>query len=85
MDSALEGREIQVFVVLRQEARQHVLQVVPVPGAGTLAKMKQEPELEAGVGDRELDPSRMCTLPCIVEPGVVMLVHVKNAPDLVEA
>jgi hypothetical protein len=44
-------------------------------------EVEKGPELEAGVGDREINPIVSGLLPRVVEMGV--LIHVKDAPDLV--
>ena len=72
--NVLVGSELQFVCAL--------LDVMAVDVGSLLLPMQHQPEFEAGIGDRDLDP----TLPSIVDGlcEVGVLIDVEHAPDLVE-
>jgi hypothetical protein len=78
----LEAVERQCLIVARQVALQPAPGVSPFQVGSLLLEVQQRPQLEAGVGDGQVDSIVPSLLAGIRQVG--MLIDVENTPDLVK-
>lgn len=80
--AVLELRELDVLVVLRQMFLQQPEQFLPRLGTGIVAEVENQPQLDAGIGNREFNSVIACRLFGLGK--IRMLVNVEDAPDGIE-